>query len=111
MVISIPVFEEYCDVMLRPSSRESFGLDERDVQAVLDFIAMVGIKTDINYLLRPNLRDEGDNKFIELAFAGDARTVITKNVRDFLYNPALRFEDIRIVTPSDFLREWRTRYV
>ena len=110
LALSIPVFEEYSDVLLRKTSLEAFELTSYDVQRFLDFIAMIGIKTDIRYLLRPNLRDENDNIFLELAFASGAHSVITKNIRDFTYRPELKFEEIEIVTPAAFMENWRKQY-
>ena len=110
LALSIPIFEEYCDVLLRSTSLMDFELSRGEVQKVLDFIALVGVKTDIRFLLRPNLRDENDNMFVELAFASDSRFIVTKNIRDFTCNPDLRFEEIQIVSPSDFLKKWRQHY-
>ena len=105
MVISTPVFAEYCDVCLRKSSLELFGLSPEDVWAVLDFIAYISIKIDIRYLLRPNLQDEGDNLIMELAFASDSRYLITKNVRDFTCNSELRFDGVKVMSPADFMQK------
>lgn len=105
--LSIPVFEEYCDVLLRKNSLKQFGMEKDDVLKILDFIAFAGIRTDIRFLLRPNLRDENDNIFIELAFASDAKYIITKNVRDFTCDSELSFDDIPVVTPADFMQRWR----
>lgn len=110
LTLSVPVFEEYCDVLLRPASLKQFGISKDDVQAVLDFIAFVGLKTDIRFLLRPNLKDENDNIFIELAFASDAKYIITRNIRDFTKNNDLKFEEIEIITPTDFIHYWREHY-
>jgi len=37
----------------------------------------------IYFLWRPNLRDEADNHLVELAVAGGAQAVVTRNKRDF----------------------------
>ena len=110
LALSIPVFEEYCDVLLRTSSLKQFDLLHEDVQRILDFIALIGLKTDIHYLLRPNLRDDSDNIFMELAFASDSRFIITKNIKDFTYRPELKLEEIQIVSSSEFLKKWREQY-
>jgi len=81
--VSIPVFNEYCAVLLRADSLGQFGLTKTEVQNVLDFIALVGIKADVHSLLRPNLRDESDNMFMELAFASNTKCIVSRNVRDF----------------------------
>jgi len=110
LALSIPVFEEYCDVLMRTSSLKLFDLSKEDIQKILDFIAFIGVKTDIHYLLRPNLRDENDNIFMELAFASDSRYIITKNIKDFTYRPELKLEEIQIVSSSEFLKKWREKY-
>jgi putative PIN family toxin of toxin-antitoxin system len=107
LALSIPVFQEYCDVLLREKSLKQFELEKEDVLKILDFIALVGIKTDITFLLRPNLRDEKDNIFMELAITSDSHFLITKNIRDFTYKPELRLEEIQIVNSADFMKYWR----
>lgn len=104
MVISTSVFKEYCDVLLRPKNLKMFELSENDVCSILDFIALVSVKIDIDFLLRPNLQDENDNMFMELAFASDSRFLITKNIRDFVNNAELKFDGIQIITPADFMK-------
>ena len=110
LALSIPVFEEYRDVLSRQTSLDAFGLTADDVQSLLDFVALIGEKTDISYLLRPNLRDENDNMFVELAFASNARYLITKNIGDFTIRTELTLEGITIITPSDFMKLWRNHY-
>jgi predicted nucleic acid-binding protein len=41
---------------------------------------------------------------IELAVAGDADVIVTRNLRD-LRGAELRFEPLRILSPEDFLKE------
>jgi predicted nucleic acid-binding protein len=53
---------------------------------------------------RPNLRDEADNHLIELAVAGGARAIVTKNVRD-LRASQLHFPGLRILRPEEALKE------
>ena len=51
---------------------------------------------------RPNLPDEADNHLVELAVAGRAAAVVTRNVRD-LAKGELRFPGIRTLTPEQCL--------
>ena len=53
---------------------------------------------------RPNLRDEADNHVLELAIAGGASAIVTSNVKDF-HDSDLRFPQVRVVTPKEFLKE------
>ena len=84
-------------------------LDDDQVDTIMQFLATVGKPTSITYTWRPNLRDEGDNMFIELARASGSEYLITSNVRDFLLDSDLNNDDIRIVTPGTFMYEWRKR--
>ena len=54
---------------------------------------------------RPNLPDEADNHIVELAVAGGAIMIITNNARDFRASE-LRFPNLRIVTPREFVKEF-----
>jgi putative PIN family toxin of toxin-antitoxin system len=60
--------------------------------------------TTIYYGWRPNLRDEADNHLIELAVAGSASVIVTKNVRDFR-GAELQFPGLRVLSPGDLLKE------
>jgi predicted nucleic acid-binding protein len=61
-------------------------------------------RVQVYYLWRPNLRDEGDNHVLELAVAGGASAIVTNNVPDFRSSD-LRFPDVRVLAPKDFLKE------
>jgi predicted nucleic acid-binding protein len=54
--------------------------------------------------LAANLRDEDDNHLVELAVAGGADCIITRNVRD-LVSMELKFPALAVRTPEVFLRE------
>lgn len=58
--------------------------------------------TNIYYLWRPNLPDEGDNHLVELAVAGGAEAIVTNNVADFR-GGELKFPTIQILTPLQML--------
>ena len=109
LAISVPVFEEYRDVLLRRRTLRQLALSSDDIQSVLEFVALVGVRTAIDYLWRPNLKDETDNIFVELAVASGSEYLVTQNVRDFTVGNELRFDSFRIVTPSDFMTAWRNR--
>ena len=60
----------------------------------------------IYYTWRPNLRDEADNHVIDLAIAGNAEYIITKNTRDFA-SMDLKFPDLTLATAATFMETWR----
>ena len=96
------LFSEYEDVVRRESVFQDsiLSLDER--LAFLDDFFSVCQWVSVYYLWRPNLSDESDNHVLELAIAGGAQSVVTGNAKDF-DRAALRFPDIEIVTPRDFV--------
>ena len=107
IAISVPVFEEYRDVLHRPKTIKETGRSREDIEKVLDFIALVGVATPIDYLWRPNLKDEADNMFVELAWASGSEYLITRNVRDYTIDNELILDSFSITIPSDFLKVWR----
>ena len=105
--ISIPVFNEYADVLNRKKTLEDLHLTKKDIQYFLDFVCLVAFPFDISFLLRPNLKDESDNMFVELAFASNSKFLITSNISDFTKETNLLFDSFQIVTPAQFLTIWR----
>jgi predicted nucleic acid-binding protein len=58
----------------------------------------------VYFTWRPNLRDEADNPLVELAVAGGADAIVTRNLRD-LGRMELRFPQLKVLGPEDFLKE------
>jgi predicted nucleic acid-binding protein len=79
-------------------------LNESERQELFDIFAATCRWTRVYYAWRPNLRDEGDNHVIELAIAGNAQAIVTRNTRDFTLACALRFPQLRILTPTQLLK-------
>lgn len=59
--------------------------------------------TRVYFLWRPNLPDESDNHLVELAVAGGAQAIVTRNRRDF-DGAELKFENLAVLTPAECLR-------
>ena len=59
--------------------------------------------TRIYFLWRPNLGDEADNHLVELAVAGRAQAIVTRNRRDFR-GAELKFQNLAVLTPAECLR-------
>ncbi len=98
------LFAEYEDVMGRNELFEScrLNLDERN--ELLDIFLVVCDWTRIYFAWRPNLPDEADNHLVELAVAGGARFIVTRNLRD-VARMELKFPELRVLSPEDFLKE------
>ncbi len=106
LALSIPIFSEYQDVLLRQTSLDILKLERVDVEALLDGLAHLAFPFHIHFLMRPNLRDESDNMFVDLAFASTCDCIVTSNVRDFTKDNELKFDGFRILTPKQFVNEW-----
>ncbi|OQW88643.1 MAG: putative toxin-antitoxin system toxin component, PIN family [Rhodoferax ferrireducens] len=95
---------EFEDVLSHTALFEGCRLNATEREELLDiFLAQAKwVKTYFSW--RPNLRDEGDNHVLELAVACAASHIVTWNTRDFS-SMELRFPQLSIVTPPDFLKE------
>jgi putative PIN family toxin of toxin-antitoxin system len=102
MVCSVPLFLEYEAVLLRPEHLAAAGASSEDIVNLLHVLAGKLIPVDIQFLWRPQLRDANDDMVLEAAVNGQAVSIITFNLRDFLPQ-ALHF-GISVKTPSDFLK-------
>ena len=109
VAISPSVYFEYYDVLTRPGNIKKINLTTKEVEDVLDLIALLAKKYSIYFLLRPNLSDEKDNMFVECAFASNSQYLITSNIRDFK-QAELKGFSFQIVTPGNFLKIWRENY-
>lgn len=110
IALSVPLFEEYEDVLKREKSLDDLELDVEDIDKFLRFIAWVGKPYKSYFLFRPNLKDEKDNMVVELAIASQSDYLVTSNVKDF-DNAELTFDQLRIVTPAEFVKIWRSKDV
>jgi putative PIN family toxin of toxin-antitoxin system len=97
------LFLEYEDLMHREELFERCLLSPHEREEVLDAFLAVCTWQHLYFAWRPNLPDEADNHLIELAVAGTADALITKNVRD-LRRGELIFPQLRIVTPEEYVR-------
>ncbi|QTR51482.1 putative toxin-antitoxin system toxin component, PIN family [Candidatus Thiothrix anitrata] len=95
---------EYEDILGREHLFGNARLSQAEREELLDIFLDHCQWTRIYYAWRPNLRDEGDNHLVELAVAGNARYLVTYNLRDFK-NMELKFPEIRICSPEQFFEE------
>jgi uncharacterized protein len=103
------LFKEFEDVLGRTELFRRSPLTAQEREQLLDAFLSVCEWVTVFYLWRPNLPDEGDNHLIELAVAGAAAALITQNVRD-LRGGELRFPQLGIETPAEFMTRWRNQY-
>jgi len=105
-VIGLKLFLEMEDTLGRKALFKDCPLTAGEREQLFAAFASVCAWTKTYYLWRPNLRDEGDNHVLELAVAGGAGIIVTHNVRDFVGSD-LRFPDVRILRPGEFLKEMK----
>jgi uncharacterized protein len=99
-VVSPEVVAEYLQVIRRPRLVNKYrSIEHRDLQAIL---AQIATATVVHPTHTPAVcRDPGDDKFLAVAKAGDARFIITEDT-DLL--DLANYEGVTIVTGQTFLR-------
>ncbi len=103
-LIGEALYHEYEDVLGREELFVNCPISSEVRNELFDAYLNTCQWTKIYYKWRPNLRDEADNHLIELAIAGQAETIITRNIRD-LSRGELHFDQLRICQPEAFLKE------
>ncbi len=98
IVLSTPLLFEYEDVLKR--NQAVLGLNDTEVDAVLDNLCALADFQAVYFLWRPCLPDAKDDMVLELAVAAQVRRIATFNAKDF--RPASQF-GIEIVSPKTLL--------
>lgn len=109
LALSTQVLLEYDDVLKRKEILKLTKLKIEQVEDILDLLALLAQKNNIYYRLRPNLRDENDNLFIECAFASNSEYLLTSNIRD-INSGELKGFKFESLTPKDFYQMWRKEH-
>lgn len=99
MNISSALMLEYESKLKVEAKRQ--GRPQIVVDEFLDFLVAISSRRQIYFLLRPFLRDPGDDFIIELAVASRAQFIVTHNIRDFAQ--ATEY-GISVIKPHEFLR-------
>jgi predicted nucleic acid-binding protein len=95
---------EYEDVLGRAAVFAECRLSAAERDELFDIFLAQCRWTRIYFGWRPNLPDEADNHLVELAVAGGASHIVTRNVRD-LRMQQLKFPWLSVTTPGRFLKE------
>jgi putative PIN family toxin of toxin-antitoxin system len=93
------LLEELVDVLNRPRIRHKYGLTEEDIQALLGLILLRG-EVVIPEQRITACRDPRDDKFLEVAVAGEADLIVSGDQDLLALHP---FEAIPILSPAEFL--------
>ena len=95
---------EYEAVLGRQALFTRSKLNPGERETLLDVFLALCEWTKVYYLRRPNLPDESDNHLIEVAVAGGAEFIVTRNLRD-LQSTQMLFPALRVISPEEFLKE------
>jgi predicted nucleic acid-binding protein len=98
------LFAEYEDVLGRSALFRGSRLTSRERSELFDIFVARCEWTRVYFGWRPNLQDEADNHLVELAIAGGASHIVTRNVRH-VGRMELRFPHLSVITPEKFLKE------
>ena len=98
------LFAEYEDVLGRTELFETYRLSLVERDELLDIFLATCAWTRSYFAWRSNLPDEADNHLVELAVAGGACFIVTRNLCD-VARMELKFPELRVVSPEDFLKE------
>ena len=101
-LVGAALLAEYEDVLAREALFAGSSMTAHERGEVLDGFLKVCRWVEVFYAWRPNLPDEADNHLIEVAVAGQAQAVVTRNLRD-LARGELLFPAIRVLTPEQCL--------
>jgi len=96
---SVPLILEYEDVIQR--QRESVGLSQNDVSALIDSLCALAHHHEIYFLWRPSLPDANDELVLELAVSAHCDYIVTHNLADF---KGVKKFGIKAVSPREFLQ-------
>lgn len=107
MVVSVPLMLQYESVLTRSEHLEAARISAKDVEILLDALAMVIEPVRISYLWRPVLPHADDDLVLETAVNGRVGIVVTFNRRHF--EPAAKPFGLEILAPADAVRRLESR--
>ena len=95
---------EYEDVLGREVFFAKSKLSTNERSELLDIFLASCRWTRVYFGWRPNLPDEADNHLVELAVAGGAQYIVTRNLRH-VARMELKFPGLRVVNPATMRKE------
>ena len=94
------LLEELVDVLNRPRIREKYELTEQDIQTVVSLILLRGEAVTPTEQIAV-CRDPKDNKFLDVAVAGEADVIVSGDQDLLVLHP---FKGIPIIPSAQFLQ-------
>lgn len=105
-LFGVALFNEYESLLTRDKLFADCQLNQKERETVFSALLKQARWVEIYFAWRLNLQDEGDNHLVELAVAGGAEAMVSRNTRD-LKNTELLFPDIKILTPKQCLEVFK----
>lgn len=99
IALSVPLVVEYEDAAKRMA--DVTGLDDADVDDIIDYLCSIASLHEIHFLWRPVLKDPRDDHVLELAVEAGCDIIITHNVKDF---GGCKHFGIEAIRPGELLR-------
>jgi len=103
------LYAEYEAVLSRERLFRGCALEARERTALFEAFLGVCRWTRVYFSWRPNVPDESDNHVVELAVAGGAAAIVTRNLRDFA-RMEMRFARLAVLDPRELLKGDRDGY-
>ena len=103
-LMGVALMAEYEDVLARDELLAACRISRDEREELLNIFVARCEWTRVYFAWRPNLADEADNHLIELAVAGAAGFVVSRNLCD-LARGELVFPGLRCLGPAAFLKE------
>jgi predicted nucleic acid-binding protein len=104
-LLSVPLVLEYEAVLKRDEHLSAHGISAARIDDFLHVWVSYAEPVRLNYLWRPQLRDNADEMVLETALNGRAEAIVTHNVKDF--RAAAATFAVAIWRPADLLRALR----
>lgn len=101
-LMGVALFSEYEDVLSREALWQGALVGPAQREEIFDGFLQECRWVEVFFAWRPNLPDEADNHLLELAVAGNAAAIVTRNIRD-VARGELRFPSLQILTPEQCL--------
>ena len=95
LYVDARILSEYEEVLRRPK----FEFNKERVDVVIDYVKQRGVFVS-SIPLKNHLPDSDDEPFLEVAIAGNVKSLITGNKAHY---PAEIMEGVRTLSPSEFL--------
>lgn len=105
-LFGVALFCEYEALLSREKLFSACKLNFKEREAIFAALLKQSRWVEIYFAWRPNLQDEGENHLIELAIAGGAQAIVSRNIRD-LKKAELLFPETKVLTPKQCLEVFK----